>query len=519
MKQKQVEEFGWYLRAGYPYFFISTSEMERTINLLSAVADSDEDKSGNKLYNSFVWDINGGPVKNENGEPRLPVDYMELLDLIERSPAGSVFFLKNFDWFLKDEYGKANKSVVTFFQDKYSLFCTADRRKAVVIVTDADFEVVPAAIKKDFLPMDFDLPGEKEMEVAVDKIIKTASRNPKFEKPDEKVKLRLIDACLGLTIQQAENALAYCLVSEGRLDPKVIDRIACKELEKIAGLSYVDYDVPLESVLGYDNIKRFTLGTINHPNSHGIILIGPCGTGKTMLTRAIGTASGRRVLEIEFAELQGGLVGDNERMVRELIRAVRAKAGSQGVICLVDEIEKGLSGIGGQQSVSSDSINKRAMGQWLKFMSDPCCNVYFLGTCNDISSIPPEYLRAGRWDTAPFYVDLPGKDERKIILDYYKAKHSLNGKKKQNVLSASDTAGWSGAELEAVCNIAEMMNSTLTEAKNFVIPMSVIMKEAITELETWRSRTIPASTPVKGTKVETMDLDRYLDFTKRVEKK
>jgi len=514
MKQKQVEEFGWYLRAGYPYFFISSSEMERTISLLSSAADSDEDKNGKKLYNSFVWDINGGPAKDERNNPRLPVDYMELLELVEKSPAGAVFFLKNFDWFLADEYGKPNKSVITFFQDHYSLFCTADRRKAIAIVTDADFEAVPAAIKKDFLPMDFDLPGEKEMGIAVDKIINTASKNPKFKKPDEKTKLRLIDACLGLTIQQAENALAYCLVSEGRLDPKVIDRIACKELEKIAGLSYVDYDVPLESVLGYDNIKRFTLGTINHPNSHGIILIGPCGTGKTMLTRAIGTASGRRVLEVEFAELQGGIVGDNERMVRELIRAVRAKAGSQGVIVLCDEIEKGLSGIGGQQSVSSDSINKRAMGQWLKFMSDPRCNVYFLGTCNDISSIPPEYLRAGRWDTAPFYVDLPAEDERKIILNYYRGKHNLNGKKKQNELAAKDTEGWSGAELEAVCNIAEMMNSTLAEAKNFVIPMSVIMKEAIIELEKWRSRTIPASTPVKGMKVKTADLDRYLDFTR-----
>jgi len=156
------------------------------------------------------------------------------------------------------------------------------------------------------------------------------------------------------------------------------------------------------------------------------------------------------------------------------------------------------------------------MGQWLKFMSDPQCNVYFLGTCNDISSIPPEYLRAGRWDTAPFYVGLPAEKEREAILDFYRKKHNLNGKK-ENKLTSKDTAGWSGAEIEAVCNIAEMMGSTLAEAKNFVIPMSVTMKEAITALEEWKPRTIPASTVVRG-KIETMNMDRYIEFTQRVEK-
>jgi len=103
--------------------------------------------------------------------------------------------------------------------------------------------------------------------------------------------------------------------------------------------------------------------------------------------------------------------------------------------------------------------------------------------------VPPEYLRAERWDTAPFFVDLPSVKERAQILDHYKAQYSVDGK-----VGAGDLDGWSGAEIKALCRIASMMKTDLDGAINYVVPISSTMKEKIEALRNWsKGRTLQAS--------------------------
>ena len=492
-KNGVVEDFVFYARAGYPYFYVETYEMSRCIELLQEAISKYKNKDGDKVYSCGVWDIQTAPE-----------DAGAVLEEIMKAEENSVYFLKNFGWFLKDDYGNDNKQVITTLQNNYNRFCKKGARKIVVIISDKPIdEALPSSISHDFLSLSFDLPIEREIEMVLDKIIQVAEGNKKFKPPTKETRERLVDAALGMSLQEAENAFAWCAIKHMEMLPKVIDRLKAQQVEKIEGVSYEEYDSTFDQLKGYEQVKKFILGTIKHPNSKGVILLGPAGTGKSYLCQCLANETGMRMLTWEMAEFQGGIVGETERKWRDAIKVTKAMAGSKGVIVFIDELEKGMAGSGGgagQASVSSDSITKRAAGQFLKFMQNPGCKVYFVATCNDVSAIPPEYLRAERWDTAPFFVDLPNEIERKAILDHYRKFYNVNGK-----LKVKDTEGWSGAELKAVCRIADMMGSDTEAASNFIVPVSATMSEQIDGLRKWanaedkkgKRRTIPASTPVK----------------------
>ena len=110
-----------------------------------------------------------------------------------------------------------------------------------------------------------------------------------------------------------------------------------------------------------------------------------------------------------------------------------------------------------------------------------------MATCNDVSKMPPEFLRAERWD-AIFFVDLPTDPDRRIILDLYRNQYHVEGEPTHGL------QGWSGAEIKSLCRIAAMMKCSLAGAERYVIPLSQSMAEKIENLRDWaRTRTIPAT--------------------------
>jgi len=109
-----------------------------------------------------------------------------------------------------------------------------------------------------------------------------------------------------------------------------------------------------------------------------------------------------------------------------------------------------------------------------------------VATCNNISKMPPEFLRAERWD-AIFFVDLPTEKEREIIFNLYRDTYKVKG-------TPPDMAGWSGAEIKSLCRIAAMMETDVIAARKYIMPLSQSMADKIEGLREWaRSRTIPAS--------------------------
>jgi SpoVK/Ycf46/Vps4 family AAA+-type ATPase len=266
-------------------------------------------------------------------------------------------------------------------------------------------------------------------------------------------------------------------------------------------LSIGKYDVP--EPLGMDQIKKFVKLTLmskkGRQMAKGILLLGPPGTGKTHFAKWVGGLCGLKVIVAELAQIFGSLVGETEQNMKRFIEVVSANA---PCVLLIDEIEKGLAGMGkrGTGSSGDGGVTERAMGQFLKFLSDDRPEgVYIIATCNNIDKLPPEWVRAERWDTAPFFIDIPNEDEQLQILDYYRGVYEVKGE-------PTNMDGWSGAEIQSVCRIAAMMEREVPDAERFVIPVSKTMAEDIKSLRSWaKNRCIKATMEVNAVKKKKVD--------------
>ncbi|MCA9564679.1 MAG: AAA family ATPase, partial [Myxococcales bacterium] len=184
-----------------------------------------------------------------------------------------------------------------------------------------------------------------------------------------------------------------------------------------------------------------------------------------------------------------GLVGSSEENIRKAIRTAEAVAPS---ILWLDELEKGFSGV--QSSGSTDSgTTSRVFGTFITWLQEKTKPVFVIATANDVSQLPPELMRKGRFDEI-FFVDLPDPIERKAIFDIHiKKKNRPVEEFDLNKLVAS-TQGFSGSEVEQAIVAAlydafdegvDIDTERLAKASQEIIPLSYTMKERIDYLREW----------------------------------
>jgi SpoVK/Ycf46/Vps4 family AAA+-type ATPase len=469
------------IKAGYAFFYVQTDEQDRTIE---RIFKSAQQLNGNG-FEVIVWDFE----KDKDPEALL-------FNTLEDSKPNTIVIAKNFGWFLKDDYGQPNKMFCSFLLNRFEKYTTEDFRKVFIITGDKAIEdAIPDIIVKEFLNIEFSLPDENEIKEAYDFIVDSVSSTPGFETPNGEKEKEIIKAAKGMTLRSIRNTFAYAVVDgKGKMEPKTVALMKAADVEKTAGLHIVNVPWTFADLKGYQNVKDLMTKSYKDPLAKGIILLGPPGTGKSRCAYCFGNETKELVIELEVAELFGGIVGDTERLWRKALQIIKANS---PCILIIDEIEKALpkkNQIGGDGGTT-----ERSAAQFLKFLSDKRPEgIYIIATCNDITKLPPEWIRAGRWDVAPFFIDLPNEEERTEILKFYMDKYNLTGK-------PINTDDWTGAEIEQVCKLAKMMNTTIEDAKRFIIPLSKTMSAEIQELRTWaKLRTLSASTPV------TMDTTKKL---------
>lgn len=459
---------GDYVRAGYSHFWLQSDESDRAINQLRLELEGRE---------VVVWNC-------ESGDGTDPME--SLYKLQKERAVGSVLIIRNASWFLKDSAGNVNYSLVQFFQNTAVEFRSKEKRKLVVAVGADGPDALPKEVAREFVYLTMSLPNAVEILEKVERMASALRKDPKWLEPKDLGKV--VESCKGMTLAEIDNALAYSAVKAKTFDALLIKVQRAAFLEKVAGVKYIEYEEDFSQLQGYKLIKDFVknVASPTHPEAKGILLLGPPGTGKSMFAKTLAREFGMFMLTAEMAEMTGSLVGETEAKVRSFIEAAKAMA---PCVVFIDEIEKGLAGLKGFGGYSGDSLNKKAMSQFLKFLQDRPKGIYVVATCNNISDLPPEYVRAERWDTAPFFIDLPSNEERETILKYYKGLYKVDGK-----LTVKDTEGWSGAELKAACRLAYLGNTTIDKSSRFIIPVSKTMEEDIGTLRKWaKGRTLPAS--------------------------
>src|SRR4051812_34997261 len=202
-------------------------------------------------------------------------------------------------------------------------------------------------------------------------------------------------------------------------------------------------------------------------------------------TSSLGNETGRPTLVMDVGSLMGSLVGQSEANIRQALRIVDAMA---PCVLFADEVEKGLAGVSSSGQTDS-GVSARLFGSLLTWLSDHQTDVFFIGTCNDISKLPPEFSRAERFDSV-FFLDLPSSSEKARIWEMYTSAFKIRSQAKPK------DNDWTGAEIRSCCRLAALLDIPLGEAAQHVVPVAVTAAESVERLRNWASgRCLSASQP------------------------
>lgn len=192
----------------------------------------------------------------------------------------------------------------------------------------------------------------------------------------------------------------------------------------------------------FNNLDQAMKAGVDIPK--GLMMVGMPGCGKSLAAKATAKLFNVPLLRLDIGKLFGKYIGESEDNMR---RALRTAEAVSPCILWVDEIEKAFSGIG--ESGGGNSVTTRLFGTFLTWMQEKESTVFVVATANDISSLPPELLRKGRFDEL-FSVNLPNKEERRRIVDIHLTKRNKNNLDIDTIKIVKVTEGFNGADLESV---------------------------------------------------------------------
>jgi len=494
---RSVEELDLLIRAAYPAIFVVSYEEGRVEQCLSGIIERRNNKQGlnSKLH---VWSITEGCRCGENVLSELdgPLD---VLDYIQGYRESGVFLLRDFANFLNTgpEYLVQRK-----LRDTLSNLGPGIN----IVIVDSELEI-PPRLEKLIAVVDFDLPSIQELNGTAHLLMADCAATATLQ---EDARNNMVDigsnAALGLTLAEAENVFAKSLAHASMLDPQIIIEEKKHIIRKSGVLQFYDVDRDMNSVGGLENLKKWLHqrgGSFSEeareyglPNPRGVLIVGIPGTGKSLVSKCIGHDWGMPVLRMDVGSLFGSLVGQSEANMRKALKTAEALA---PCVLWIDELEKSL---GSSTGVSDSGTTARVFGSFLSWMQEKTSPVFVVATANDVSALPPEMLRKGRFDEL-FFVDLPGEEDRESIINIHLGRYGRDPSVLTGDYPGHDTGmaalvdatdGFSGAELEQI--IIDGMYKAFPEGRDptaddylsaavNTVPLSATMETQIEGLRKW----------------------------------
>jgi SpoVK/Ycf46/Vps4 family AAA+-type ATPase len=221
----------------------------------------------------------------------------------------------------------------------------------------------------------------------------------------------------------------------------------------------------------------------------GLLIVGIPGCAKSLTAKATASVFGIPLLKLDAGRLYGGLVGQSESNLRSVIQTAEAIA---PCVMWIDELEKGFSG--SKSSGATDGgTAARVFGSFISWMQDKTSPVFVVATANDVSQLPPEMLRKGRFDDM-FFVDLPNQEEREAIWKIQIGKYGRDFKEFDVVQLSKATEGYTGSEIQE-CFVESLYQAfdegnepsdlSIARVLTGCVPLSKMMGEQITGLRNW----------------------------------
>jgi SpoVK/Ycf46/Vps4 family AAA+-type ATPase len=382
-----------------------------------------------------------------------------------------------------------------------------------VFMIDAAGEL-PTSLQTLAVPYDLALPDEQEI---LDLVRETARQIARFEPVAGDLtgqdKAKFLANLRGLTRMEIAQVVADAILKDGRLDKDAVGLPIEVKQQRLRQTGVLDFIPPPEvtpAIGGMENLRSWMAKRENawSPEARqfgleppkGILMLGVQGCGKSLMARFVAAQWKMPLLRMDVGSLYDKYVGETERHLR---MAFKYAAAMTPCVLWIDEIEKAFASAGaGLDGARSDGgLSQRMFGMLLTWMQDHKEQVFIVATANDVTAMPPELMRKGRFDEV-FFVDLPDAGSRRDILTIHLKKRQRDPARfdLDGLVAASD--GFSGAELEqavvsgmysAFAEKRDLSSADLLAELRATRPLSVLMAEKVQELRDWaKDRCVPA---------------------------
>jgi SpoVK/Ycf46/Vps4 family AAA+-type ATPase len=478
-----IKEFKLLLKARYPFLYIPTSEEERIeYTIKSAIKDLSSSRG------VYTWDFIDGYTGNPNDNgfgARNPLQALELVEkLTSETPA--IFLLKDFHLFLNDiSVSRKVKNLSRMMRNS---------NKTIVII--APEILIPESLRDLITILEFKLPEPLEIRRELLRVQESLGHFL----PDNSIDI-MVRSCQGLSLERIRKVLSKIIATYKEINIESLDIISTEKKQIISQTKILEFCTVTEKMSdigGLENLKKWLqrrVGALSKraesyglPSPRGLFLVGVQGTGKSLTAKAIANEWGLPLLRLDVGKLFGGIIGESESKMRQMIQLSEAIS---PCILWIDEIDKAFAGT---ESRGDSGTTNRVLATFITWLSEKKSSVFVVATANDINSLPSEIIRKGRFDEI-FFIGLPSFKEKKLIFKVHLTKLRPKSWQTYDLGLLSEMAKkFSGAEVEEV--IIEAMRTAFSENREFTVndilesinqfvPLAHTNQEKINYLQEW----------------------------------
>jgi len=435
-----VEELRLLIRSRHPILYVETHEEERLVRLLAVCC------AELKLA-FFTWSVTQGLFRHgfgtgiyDTGAPGKALRHIRAAGL----PA--VYLLRDFQPYLEEP------EIVRALRD---LGQQGDDGRVTVVLSAPSIEL-PAELRKLAARYRLRLPDEAQVRRAVFETLLELSRNQKFvNRLSEAETRRFVQNLRGLTLNEIHRVVSRCVLDDGVLDaadlPRALEAKRAR-VEESGILEFYDVGEELSPLGGLRNLKAWLVRAragyseqakaLGLAPPKGVMFVGVQGCGKSLAAKTVARAWGVPLVRLDPGRLFDKYVGESEKRLREALSAAEAVA---PVVLWVDEIEKAFAATGSGDADAG--LSKRLFGSFVTWLQEKDAPVFVTATANDLSAVPPELLRKGRFDEI-FFIDLPDPEERQEIFEIHLRRRRQDPARFDLAALVAAADGFSGAEIE-----------------------------------------------------------------------
>jgi len=470
----------------HPIITVETSEESRVEGLAAEVAAELD-------IPFFTWSVTAGLVRRGTDQAIYETeDPDKALHNIALMRGDAIFLLRDFARYLEqDRILRRMRELASSFRDV---------RRSIIL--SAPVLKIPPELQDDAVIFHFALPDTNHYLKVVQAVIAQASAQRIKSELDQTGPRQLAQSLAGLTLDEARRTLTKCILARRRIDAALITEVLEAKrtsLKQEGVLEYLKSDQSFRDVAGLANLKewlRKRRGAFTPEGKQfgldppkGVLITGVQGCGKSLCARAVAGEWNLQLARLDAGALYDKFIGESEKRLRKSLEVAEQLA---PLVLWIDEIEKGFAATASSADVDA-GLTQRILATLLTWLQDRKSAVFLVATSNNISALPPELLRKGRFDEI-FFVDLPDAAARAELFRIHLQRRGREPAQFDLPALAAASDGFSGAEIEqavasgmytAFAAQQQLSTDVLLGELRTTRPLSVTRREDIARLRAW----------------------------------